>query len=136
MTTARAARIRTRVAVIAASLVVLIGGAAGWSIFLTPSPTFIPMAPTTALAFLALSGALGARMFAARGSGVRTAGTALGWLVASVAIVNIVVPTLLDQVLGGSTGQFGRVQLGVMSPVTAAALVPLALAIAAIGPRP
>ena len=142
MTTARAARIRTRVAVIAASLVtlnsivVLIGWAAGWSIFLTPSPDFIPMAPTTALAFLALSAALGARMLAPRGSAVRNAGTALGWLVASMAIVNIVVPTLLDQALGGSTGQFGRVPLGVMSPVTAAALVPLALAIAAIGPRP
>src|ERR1051325_10946084 len=142
MTTARAARIRTRVAVIAASLVtlnsivVLIGWAAGWSIFLTPSPNFIPMAPTTALAFLALSAALGARMLAPRGSAVRNAGTALGWLVASMAIVNIVVPTLLDQALGGSTGQFGRVPLGVMSPVTAAALVPLALAIAAIGPRP
>src|ERR1041385_5813720 len=142
MTTARAARIRTRVAVIAASLVtlnsivVLIGWAAGWSIFLTPSPDFIPMAPTTALAFLALSAALGARMLAPRGSAVRNAGTALGWLVASMAIVNIVVPTLLDQALGGSTGQFGRVPLGVMSPVTAAALVPLALAIAAIRPRP
>src|ERR1051325_5533793 len=142
MTTARAARIRTRVAVIAASLVtlnsivVLIGWAAGWSIFLTPSPDFIPMAPTTALAFLALSAALGARMLAPRGSAVRNAGTALGWLVASMAIVNIVVPTLLDQALGGSTGQFGRVPLGVMSPVTAAALVPLAPASAAIGPGP
>src|ERR1051325_6809823 len=95
MTTARAARIRTRVAVIAASLVtlnsivVLIGWAAGWSIFLTPSPDFIPMAPTTALAFLALSAALGARMLAPRGSAVRNAGTALGWLVASVAIAAI-----------------------------------------------
>src|ERR1043166_7745162 len=122
MTTARAARIRTRVAVIAASLVtlnsivVLIGWAAGWSIFLTPSPDFIPMAPTTALAFLALSAALGARMLAPRGSAVRNAGTALGWLVASMAIVNIVVPTLLDQALGGSTGQVGRVPLGAMSP--------------------
>jgi PAS domain S-box-containing protein len=38
--------------------------------------------------------------------------------------------------LGGAAGQFGRVRLGVMSPVTAAALVPLALAIAATRPRP
>src|SRR5205809_1147742 len=56
MSTARADRLRTRVAVVAAglvtlhSVVVLAGWAAGWSLFLTPSPRFIPMAPTTALA--------------------------------------------------------------------------------------
>jgi PAS domain S-box-containing protein len=140
--TARAGQLRTRAAVVAAaavtlnSVVVLAGWAAGWSVFLTPSPRFIPMAPTTALAFLALSLALIARLLAPRGSPLRNAGTVLAWVVATMAVVNVVLPSVLDQILGGATGQFGRVRLGVMSPVTAAALVPLALAIAATGPRP
>src|SRR6266566_916485 len=67
MSTASADRLRTRAAVLAALVVaahagvVLIGWAAGWPLFLVPSPSFIPMAPTTALAFLALSLALVAR---------------------------------------------------------------------------
>src|SRR5467141_1960664 len=142
MSTARAERLRTRAAVLAAVVVaahagiVLIGWAAGWSLFLVPSPSFIPMAPTTALAFLALSLALVARLTAPASSPLRTAGTVLAWVVATLALVNLAVPSLLDQIIGGDTGQFGRVRLGVMSPVTAAAIIPLALAIAATGPRP
>ncbi len=117
------------------SIVVLVGWAAGWPIFLTPSPRFIPMAPTTALAFLALGISLAARLQTSGGSKLRNTGTVLSWVVATMALVNLVLPALLDQILGGGTGQFGRVQLGVMSPVTAAALIPLALAIAATGPR-
>src|SRR5258705_2964816 len=142
MSTARADRVRTRAAVAAAglvtlhSVVVLAGWAAGWSLFLTPSPRFIPMAPTTALAFLALSLALLSRMLAPRYRAARGCGVALSWTVATMALVNIVLPAMLDQSLGGGTGQFGRVALRVMSPVTAAALVPFALAIPATGARP
>src|SRR6267378_2535873 len=144
MSTARADRLRNRAAVLAAGVVgahsgvVLIGWAVGWSLFLVPSPSFIPMAPTTALAFLALSLALIARLVAPPppGSALRNAGAVLSWAVATLALVNIALPSVLDQVIGGGTGQFGRVRLGVMSPVTAAALVPLAFAIAATGPRP
>jgi two-component system, cell cycle sensor histidine kinase and response regulator CckA len=131
----------SRPAVVAALVVVvhsggvLIGWAAGWSLFLTPPPSFIPMAPTTALAFLALSLALIARLRAPAGAAVRNAGTVLSWIVATLALVNIALPSVLDQLLGGATGQFGRVRLGVMSPVTAAAVIPLALAIAATGSR-
>src|SRR5467141_1531706 len=141
MSTARAERLRIRAAVPAAAVVaahssvVLIGWAAGWSLFRVPSPSFIPMAPTTALAFLALSLALIARLLAPAGSPLRNIGTVLSWVVATLALVNLAVPSLLDQLLGGSTGQFGRVRLGVMSPVTAAAIIPLALAIAATGLR-
>jgi PAS domain S-box-containing protein len=141
MSTARAERLRTRAAVLAAvvvaahSGVVLIGWAAGWSLFLLPSPSFIPMAPTTALAFLALSLALIARLVAPASSPLRNAGTVLSWIVATLALVNIALPSVLDQFLGGGAGQFGRVRLGVMSPVTAAAIVPLALAIAMTGTR-
>ena len=141
MSTARAERLRTRAAVLAAvvvaahSGVVLIGWAAGWSLFLVPSPSFIPMAPTTALAFLALSLALIARLVAPASSPLRNAGTVLSWIVATLALVNIALPSVLDQFLGGATGQFGRVRLGVMSPVTAAAIIPLALAIAATESR-
>jgi PAS domain S-box-containing protein len=142
MSTARADRLRIRATALAAALVaahsvlVLGGWAAGWSLFLNPSPRFIPMAPTTALAFLALSLALTARLLAPAGSGLRNVGSVLSWVVATLALVNIALPSVLDQVFGGGAGQFGRVRLGVMSPVTAAALVPLALAIAATGPRP
>ncbi len=142
MSTDRADRLRTRAAVLAALVVaahagvVLIGWAAGWSLFLVPSPSFIPMAPTTALAFLALSLALVARLAVPASSPLRNAGTVLAWVVATLALVNLAAPSLLDQILGGDTGQFGRVRLGVMSPVTAAAIIPMALSIAATGPRP
>ena len=134
MSTARVALVATALVALN-SIVVLIGWAAGWSVFLTPSPRFIPMAPTTALAFLALSLALTARLLTPRSSRLRSAGSVLAWIVATMALVNLGLPAVLDQILGGGTGQFGRVQLGVMSPVTAAALIPLALAIATIGPR-
>ena|SRR5438552_567995 len=134
MSTARVALVATALVAVN-SIVVLIGWAAGSSLFLTPSPRFIPMAPTTALAFLALSLALTARLLAPRSSRLRNAGSVLAWIVATMALVNLGLPAVLDQTLGGGTGQFGRVQLGVMSPVTAAALIPLALAIATIGPR-
>jgi PAS domain S-box-containing protein len=116
------------------SVVVLIGWSAGWSLFVRPSPRFIPMAPSTALAFFALSAALASR-FTPRPA-LRHAGTVLAWVIATMALVNLVVPEVLDQILGGASGQFGPVKLGVMSPVTAAALIPLAVAIAASGPRP
>src|SRR5882762_1149148 len=143
MSTARADRLRTRAAVFAALVVaahagvVLIGWAVGWSLFLVPSPSFIPMAPTTALAFLALSLALIARLVEPPppGSALRNAGAVMSWVVATLALVNIALPSVLDQIIGGGTGQFGRVRLGVMSPVTAAAIIPLALAIAATGAR-
>jgi len=134
MSTARVALVATALVALN-SIVVLIGWAAGWSVFLTPSPRFIPMAPTTALAFLALSVALTARLLAPRSSRLRNAGSVLAWIVATMALVNLGLPAVLDQTLGGGTGQFGSVQLGVMSPVTAAALIPLALAIATIGAR-
>src|SRR5258705_4876731 len=142
MSTASAHRLRTRAAVLAAvvvavhSGVVLIGWAARWSLFITPPPSFIPMAPTTALAFLALSLALIARMLAPAGSPLRSVGTVLWWIVATLAVVNIALPSVLDEIFGGAAGQFGRVRLGVMSPGTAPAPVTLALAIAPPGPRP
>src|SRR5260370_15842149 len=142
MSTARADRLRARAAGTAAglvtlhSVVVLVGWAAGWSLFLTPSPGFIPMAPTTALAFLALSLALLSRMLAPSHSALRTLGVVLSWTVATMALVNVVLPAMLDQSLGAATGQFGRVALGVMSPVTAGAPLPLALSIPAPRPRP
>src|SRR5712692_319228 len=117
MSTARADRLRIRAAVLAAlvvaaySGVALVGWAAGWSLFVAPSPSFIPMAPTTALAFLALSLALVARLVTPAGSTLRNAGTVLSWTVATLALVNIAVPSVLDQILGGATGQFGRVRL-------------------------
>src|SRR6266481_4404770 len=132
MSTARADRPRTRAAVTAAglvtlhSVVVLVGWAAGWSLFLTPSPSFIPMAPTTALAFFALSLALVLRLLAPTGSVLWSAGTVLSWVVATLALINLALPSVLDQMLGGGTGLFGSVRLGVMSPVTAAAIIPLA----------
>src|SRR6266851_9844894 len=136
-----ALHVRDRAAVLAAAIValhgivVLIGWTAGWSPFVTPSARFIPMAPTTALAFLFLCFALVARIIGTRGTVLRHAGTVTAWVVATMALVNIGLPTFLDALIRGTTGQFGAVPLGVMSPITAAALVPLAIAIAAPGSR-
>ena len=113
------------------SVVVLVSWSAGRSAFVQPSPSFIPMAPTTALAFLALSLALAARILPSHRTALRSVATVLACIVATMAVVNLAVPSMLDHALGGASGQFGPVQLGVMSPVTATALIPLALAIAA-----
>ena len=118
------------------SVVVLIGWSVSWSVFVHPSVSFIPMAPSTAAAFLGLSVALIARIVTPPRISLRNAGIVMAWIVATLALVNIIAPSVLDQLMGGATGQFGRVPLGVMSPVTAAALIPLALALAATGPRP
>ncbi len=99
---------------------VLVGWWLGWPLFVHPPESFIPMAPSTALTFAALAAALLAGGTWRRG---------VPWAVAVVALANLFLPTQLDQLLGGGAGQFGRVRLGVMSPVTAAALLPLALAI-------
>lgn len=129
--------LRRRVAGAAAAAVavhgfiVLAGWGAAWSPFVQPSSRFIPMAPSTALAFVALSLALLTRLVAADRAAGRYFATVVPWVVATTAIVNLIVPAQLDQLLGGASGVFGRVPLGVMSPVTAAALVPLALAVAA-----
>ncbi|HEV8304417.1 MAG TPA: ATP-binding protein [Gemmatimonadales bacterium] len=106
--------------VLAHGAIVLVGWWLGWPLFVTPPASFIPMAPSTALAFALLAAALLA------GSTWRRV---VPWGVAAVALANLFLPSQLDQVLGGGAGQFGRVRLGVMSPVTAAALLPLAMAI-------
>jgi len=121
--------------VAANSVVVLIGWAVSWSVFVQPPAWFIPMAPSTAAALLLLSLALMVRAVTPSSAMLRNAGTVSAWIVAALALVNVIAPAVLDQLMGGATGQFGRVPLGVMSPVTAAALIPLALAIAATGPR-
>jgi hypothetical protein len=48
--------------VLAHGLIVLVGWWAGWLLFLAPPPRFVPMAPSTTLAFLALSSALLSRV--------------------------------------------------------------------------
>ena len=116
-------------------LTVLFGWWAGWSVFVSPPASFIPMAPSTALAFLLLGAALFVRVVWAGRAQVLGATALVAWTVAAAALLNVVVPAGLDRFLGGGTGQFGAVRLGVMSPVTAAALLPLAIAVALVGPR-
>ena len=122
--------------VAAHSVFVLFGWWAGWPLFTRPSPQFIPMAPSTALAFLVLTLALLARVILAERRGVLVAAGAVAWTVAGLALVNLAFPTRLDDVLGGASGTFGRVRLGVMSPVTAGALLLLSLALGLLGRRP
>jgi len=122
--------------VAAHSVFVLFGWWAGWPLFTRPSPQFIPMAPSTALAFLVLALALLARVILAERRGVLVAAGAVAWTVAGLALVNLAFPTRLDDVLGGASGTFGRVRLGVMSPVTAGALLLLSLALGLFGRRP
>jgi PAS domain S-box-containing protein len=123
------------VAVTLHGLAVLAGWWAAWPLFVTPPSSFIPMAPSTALAFALLGAALCARVVWAERAHVLGATALVAWMVAATALLNVAVPASLDQFLGGGTGQFGVVRLGVMSPVTAAALLPLAIAVALVGPR-
>ncbi len=111
------------------SVFVLVGWWAGWPLFSRPSPTFIPMAPSTALAFLVLGLALLPGVTGTERGGVRIAAAIVAWMVAVVALLNLAFPGRLDEVLGGAAGIFGRVRLGVMSPVTAGALLLLSAAI-------
>ena len=134
MSTASADRVRTRAAAVAAavvavhSLVVLIGWSASWSLFVQPSPDFKPMSPSTALAALVLSLGL-IVLTSSRNMTGRTTTAVIGWVVAAGAVLNFLLPGPLDAFLGGAVGQFGRVQLGVMSPLTAAGLVLLGVAL-------
>jgi PAS domain S-box-containing protein len=121
--------------VAAHSVFVLFGWWAGWPLFTRPSPQFIPMAPSTALAFLVLALALLARVAWTDRRGVLVAAGAVAWTVAGLAIVNLAFPTRVDELLGGASGTFGRVRLGVMSPVTAGALLLLSLALGLLGRR-
>ena len=132
---------RTRAAVLAAaavvvhSVVVLIGWSASWPVFVRPSPDFKPMSPSTALAALVLSLALLA-LTSSRNIKGRTVTAIVCWMVAAGAFLNLLVPGPLDAFLGGAVGLFGPVQLGVMSPLTAAGLVLLGVALGLYDVRP
>ena len=115
--------------VAAHSVVVLVGWSSGWQVFTRPSPRFIPMAPSTALAFLVLGLALLARRVWAARAGVRVAVAAGAWAVAGLAVLNLAFPARLDEMLVGAAGSFGPVRLGVMSPLTVGGLLLLAMAI-------
>jgi two-component system, cell cycle sensor histidine kinase and response regulator CckA len=134
MSTVSADRLRTRAAVVAAvvvathSVVVLIGWSSNWPLFVDPSPDFKPMSPSTALAALVLSLAL-IVFTASRNMTWRTMTRMVCWVVAAGAFLNLLLPGPMDAFLGGAVGQFGRVQLGVMSPLTAAGVVLLAVAL-------
>jgi len=141
MSTARAERLRTRAAVLAAlvvaahSVVVLIGWSSSWPLFLHPSPDFKPMSPSTAFGALVLSLALLA-LTSSRNITGRTVSAIVCWVVAAGAFLNLLRPGPMDAVLGGAVGQFGRVQLGVMSPLTAAGLVLVGVALGLYDVRP
>jgi PAS domain S-box-containing protein len=123
----------TAALVAAHGLVVLFGWWADWRLFVRPPEDFIPMAPSTALAFVMLGLAL-IGLQAGHPAG-RRGGSVSAWAVAVVSLVDLGFPAWLDRVLGGATGQFGSVQLGVMSPITAGAALVLALGIGLLGPR-
>src|SRR5260370_40520567 len=87
--------------VAAHSVVVLVGWSSGWQVFARPSPRFIPMAPSTALAFLVLGLALLAlRVWAAR-AGVRVAVAAGAWAGAGPSRLHLAVPPPGGEVPGG-----------------------------------
>ena len=93
------------------------------------------MAPSTALAFVVLGLALLTRVFWATHAGVLVAAVVAAWTVAAAALLNLAVPARLDEMLGGAAGTFGHVRLGVMSPVTAGALLLLSVAIGLLRQR-
>jgi PAS domain S-box-containing protein len=115
--------------------IVLVGWWAAWPVFVRPPQHFIPMAPSTALGFLLLGLALLTRVVWAERAGIRVASAVVSWTVAGVTFLNLAFPAWLDEILGGAAGDFGRVRLGVMSPVTAGALLLLSVAGGLVGRR-
>jgi PAS domain S-box-containing protein len=109
------------------SVLVLLGWWRAWPLFVQPPQHFIPMAPTTALAFLALGLGLLARVCWRDHAAARRWSWLAGAVVALTAVLNLASPIELDRLLGGARGQFGPVPLGVMSPITAGAVLLLAL---------
>src|SRR5260370_24334745 len=104
--------------VAAHSVVVLVGWSSGWQVYTRPSPRFIPMAPSTALAFLVLGLALLARRVWAARAGVRVAVAAGAWAVAGLTVLNLAVPARVDEMLGGGAGAFRPRRPGLRSPRT------------------
>ena len=122
--------------VTAHGIFVLAGWSAGWSMFVRPQDSFIPMAPSTALAFVALGQAILALALVSAPSEVKKAASAVSLAIAIFALVNLFSPSRVDELLGGNAGQFGRVRLGVISPVTAASLFVAAVAAGLVHFRP
>ena len=115
--------------VVAHGVFALFGWWAGWPLFTRPSQHLIPMAPSTALAFAVLGLAVLTCVIWARRAGALVTVALAAWMIAGVAVLNLAFPARLDEMLGGAAGTFGRVRLGVMSPVTAGALLLLSVAI-------
>jgi len=119
--------------VAAHAAVVLLGWWQQWSLFTQPPAGFIPMAPTTAAAFLLLAAVVVIRTRFSSPGGRRAARGAAGLvlLLAAFALAARLASSALDPdaAIRVTTATLGRVPLGVMSPVTAAAVLLLALAL-------
>src|SRR5213593_2067258 len=113
--------------------IVLLGWWQQWSLFTQPPAGFIPMAPTTAAAFLLLAAVVVIRTRFSSPGGRRAARGAAGLvlLLAAFALAARLAGSALDPdaAIRVTTATLGRVPLGVMSPVTAAAVLLLALAL-------
>jgi two-component system, cell cycle sensor histidine kinase and response regulator CckA len=129
-----------RTALVCASAATLLGalGLLGW---LTPwralaslDPASVPMAPSTALVLLLLSGAL---ILEARRRSIR-ATTEVSLLVSFISLVQLArfaagLPPILDAFLVGDPAAFGGVPTGRISPLTAFGLLLASLSLLCIG---
>src|SRR5438309_949512 len=113
--------------------IVLLGWWQQWSLFTQPPAGFIPMAPTTAAAFLLLAAGLIILTLAHSPARRYTAGglAGLSLLIGAFALAARLVGLSLDPdaAVRVTTATLGGVPLGVMSPVTAGGVLLLALAI-------
>ena len=104
----------------------------GW---LTPArvlssfgPSFIPMAPSTAVLFLLLAGATAMQAAAPHRALAARAAAAAAWVVSGLALVQLVQalggePSTADMLLVPRPARFGQVLVGRMSPLTAIAFL-------------
>src|SRR5438034_702866 len=113
--------------------VVLLGWWQQWRLFTQPPAGFIPMAPTTAVAFLLLATALviQSSVDLPRWRWVARGAAGLALLLAAFALTARLADWTLDPdaAVRVTTATLGGVPLGVMSPVTAAGVLLLALAL-------
>src|SRR3954468_7448749 len=86
-------------------LFVLIGWAVGWPLFLNPPDHFIPMAPATGLAFVALGSAVIVLGLEVAPASAKAIAEGIAWTMSAYAALNLILPARVDAILGGNTGQ-------------------------------
>jgi len=108
--------------------VALAGWMTKWLIFASIRPYYIPMAPSTALCFIMLSGVLLIHLSSPQrfiGRICANAGIFAVWLICLIILIEFFAGRLpeMEHSIFGPTGSLGHIPIGYMSPITAFSLI-------------